>query len=83
MFFVYFFLNRVEKPIDFQLPDTGNKDFCYVPAATTEIEPPPKIFKEKTVKSLTDQDNSIPDTFKKRKFGGNKRNARQRLDDDE
>lgn len=71
----------MEKPVDFQLPDTGSKDFSYVPAAT--IEPPPKIFKEKTVKSLTGQDISVPNTFKKRKFGGNKRNARQRFDDDE
>lgn len=75
------FLNRVEKQVDLQLPDTGNKEVYYVPAAT--IEPPPKIFKEKTVKSLTDQDTSVPNTFKKRKFGGNKRNARQRFDDDE
>lgn len=73
----------MEKPVDLQLPDTNNKDFYYVPAVTTEIEPPPKVFKEKTVKTLADQDTSVPDTFKKRKFGGNKRNARQRLDDDD
>lgn len=77
------FSNRVEKPIDFQLPDTGYKEYAYVPAATIEVAPPPKIFKEKTVTSLTDQDASVPNTFKKRKFGGNKRNARQRFDDDE
>lgn len=79
----FLFLNRVEKPVDLQLPSTGNNEFVYVPVATTEIEPPPKIFKEKTVKSLTDEDATVSNTFKKRKFGGNKRNARQRLDDDE
>lgn len=78
-----FFFNREEKPVDFQLPNTASKEFTYVPATTTETEPPPRIFKEKTVKSLEDEDNSIPNTFKKRKFGGNKRNARQRFDDDE
>lgn len=82
-FFLYLFsfFNRVEKPVDLQLPDAGNKEVYYVPAAT--IEPPPRVFKEKTVKSLTDEDTSVPNTFKKRKFGGNKRNARQRFDDDE
>lgn len=75
-------LFREEKPIDLQLPNTGGKECIYVPAAT--VEPPPKVFKEKTVQSLADDDDcSVPNTFKKRKFGGNKRNARQRLDDDD
>lgn len=73
--------SRVEKPVDLQLPTTAEKEYFYVPAAT--IEPPPRVFKEKTVKSLTDEDCCVPNTFKKRKFGGNKRNARQRLDDDD
>ena len=48
------FFNRVEKPFDLQLPSTCSNEFCYVPAATTEIEPPPRIFNEKTVTNLTD-----------------------------
>lgn len=79
---VSFFNFREVKPIDLQLPAPAyERD--YTPVVTTEYEPPaPKVFKEKTVKSL-DDDVSVPSTFKKRKFGGNKRNARQKLDDDE
>lgn len=76
-----YFRFREEKVVDLQLPQTERNDFSYVPAVS--FEPPPKVFKEKTVTSLTDEDNSIPNTFKKRTFGGNKRNARQRLDDDD
>lgn len=70
------------KPVDLQLPVSAyERD--YTPAVTTEYQPPPtKVFKEKTVKSL-DDDVSVSSTFKKRKFGGNKRNVRQKLDDDE
>lgn len=64
-----------------QLPNIVSKEFSYVPAVNTEVMPPPRIFKEKTVTSLTNEDDSVPNTFKKRKFGGNKRNARQRIDD--
>lgn len=72
--------DREEKPIDLQLPTSANRDF-YVPPVT--IEPPPRVFKEKTIKSIIpDEDSNVPDTFKKRKFGGNKRNVRQRVDDD-
>lgn len=76
-------MRREVKPVDLQLPTSLGKDYSYIPVATTQVEPPPRIFKEKTVKSLTDGDASVSDTFKKRKFGGNKRNARQRFDEDE
>lgn len=70
------------KPVDLQLPAQAyERD--YAPVVTTQYEPPPaRVFKEKTVKSLDDE-ISVPSTFKKRKFGGNKRNVRQKLDDDE
>lgn len=56
-------------------------EFRYVPAAPPE--PPVKRFKEKTITSLGENDAiGVPDSFKKRKFAG-KRNARQRLDDDD
>lgn len=71
------------KLIDFQLPKTTNKDYGYTPSVTTEVEPPQRIFKEKTVKSLADEECNVSNTFKKRKIGGNKRNARQRLDGDD
>lgn len=77
---IYFRFREV-KMVDLQLPQTERTEYSYVPAVS--IEPPPKVFKEKTVTSLTDEDNSVPNTFIKRKFGGNKRNARQRLDDDD
>lgn len=82
LFICFFFgIFREEKPLDLQLPSLGNKEYGYVPV-TTEIEPPPRVFKEKTVTSLANDDVTIPNTFKKRKFGG-KRNARQRVDDDD
>lgn len=59
-----------------------DRDYCYAPVTTT-FEPQPKVFKEKTVKSLADDDCNVSDTFKKRKIGGNKRNARQRVNDDD
>lgn len=71
------------KPIDLQLPTSANKDYGYIPSVPIQVEPPQRVFKEKTVTSLADDACSVSDTFKKRKFGGNKRNARQRLDDDE
>lgn len=71
------------KQIDLQLPSTANRDYDYVAPVTTEFEPPQRVFKEKTVKSLDDEDCNVPNTFKKRKFNGKQRNARQRLDDDE
>lgn len=80
MFFVFF---REVKPIDLQLPTSVNRDYGYIAPVSTEVEPPQRIFKEKTVKSLADDACNVSDTFKKRKFGGNRRNARQRLDDDE
>lgn len=73
---------REVKPIDLQLP-TPAYERDYAPVVTTIYEPPPpKVFKEKTVQSL-DDDVAVPSTFKKRKFGGNKRNVRQKLDDGE
>lgn len=73
---------REEKHIDLQLPTTCNKEY-YIAPVTTPSEPPPRVFKEKTVTSLAqDEDCNVPNTFKKRKFGGNKRNVRQRCDDD-
>ncbi|XP_055300146.1 WW domain-binding protein 4 isoform X1 [Sitodiplosis mosellana] len=71
------------KPVDLQLPTTTNKDYGYIQPVPTEVEPTQRVFKEKTVKSLADEDCNVSNTFKKRKFGGNRRNARQRLDDDD
>lgn len=87
-----FYHFREEKFIDLQLPTTSNKDYGYIApvassssttAPTTESEPPQRVFKEKTVTTLADTDCNVSDTFKKRKFGGNKRNVRQRLNDDD
>lgn len=58
-------------------------EFKYVPAARTEPEIPMKRFKEKTFTSLGQNDAiGVPDSFIKRKFGA-KRNARQRVNDDD
>lgn len=79
---IQFSICREEKPIDFQLPSV-RRDFVYVPAAHIKPEAPVKRFKEKTITSLGQNDAiGVPDSFKKRKFAG-KRNARQRLDDDD
>lgn len=67
---------------DLQLP-TKRPEFKYVPAVHMETEVPVKRFKEKTITSLGQTDAiGVPDSFKKRKFGGN-RNARQRMNDDD
>lgn len=83
--FLFVFFNRFRevKPVDLQLPTTANKDYGYIAPVTTESEPPQRVFKEKTVKSLADEECNVSNTFKKRKIGGNKRNARQRLNDDD
>lgn len=72
----------MEKPIDLQLPITKNV-YDYTPKITNVYEPPPpRVFKEKTVSSLDDEESGSSSTFKKRKFG-NKRNVRQRFDDED
>lgn len=82
-FLPFSFSFREEKHVDLQLPYTPDHEYKYVPAVTIVPEVPVKKFKEKTISSLDDSDSlAVPDSFKKRKFG-NKRNARQRLDDDE
>lgn len=70
---------REERPLDLQLPTMPKYE--YVPTVSAEPEPVVRTFKEKTVVSLEDNTH-ISDSFKKRKFG-NKRNARQRLDEDD
>lgn len=71
------------KPIDLQLPTPAYVQ-DYAPVVTTQYEPPQRVFKEKTISRLDDdEDNNVPNTFKKRKFGGNKRNTRQKIDDDD
>ncbi|KRT86931.1 hypothetical protein AMK59_2021 [Oryctes borbonicus] len=65
------------KQIDLQLPKQEYEEYYEIPAFT-EIEPPPKEFKEKTVESLGEGTA----TFKRRKIvSGAKRNTRQRLDE--
>lgn len=77
------FASRVEKPLDLQLP-TPAYECDYTPVVTTTFEPPPRVFKEKTISKLDDdEDSQIPNTFKKRKIGSNKRNARRKIDDDD
>lgn len=73
---------REEKVEDLQLP-VKRPEFKYVAAAHVPPEPVVKRFKEKTITSLGQTDAiGVSDSFKKRKFGGN-RNARQRLNDDD
>lgn len=73
---------KEEKYVDLQLPEQPDR-FEYEPPVQYEPEPPVRQFKEKTITILNDEDTlMVPDSFKKRKFGNAKRNARQRLDDD-
>lgn len=72
------------KPLDLQLPVVANEYAYVAPVVTVEPEVRTKVFKEKTVVSITDGDTiGISDSFKKRKFGNKQRNARQRTDDDD
>lgn len=67
--------------MDLQLP---KQDLVamYIPAVKPE-EKPERVFKEKVV-TLDAEDSNTNTGFKKRKmFGGNKKNARQRLDEDD
>lgn len=68
--------------MDFQLP---SHEDTFVPVVVPAPEPPPREFKEKTVKSLEEENNAsdVCVSFKKRKLGGaHRRNTRQRLDDE-
>lgn len=70
-----------KRQMDLQLP----KQEEYVAISIPLDKPEPiKLFKEKTIKTLADEEDSCASTsFKKRKFGGNKnRNVRQRVKDD-
>lgn len=67
--------------MDLQLP----KQEEYVAISIPFDKPEPiKLFKEKTIKTLADAEESCASTsFKKRKIGGNKnRNVRQRVNDE-
>ncbi|XP_046738017.1 WW domain-binding protein 4 isoform X3 [Diprion similis] len=69
-----------KKPIDLQLP---KHEFVAVSVPTLEREAPQRIFKEKTISRIDAGDSDeeiVPPTFKKRKFGN--KNVRKRLDDD-
>ncbi|XP_015516855.1 WW domain-binding protein 4 isoform X1 [Neodiprion lecontei] len=69
-----------KKPVDLQLP---KHEFVAVSVPSLEREAPQRIFKEKTISRVDAGDSdeeTVPSTFKKRKFGN--KNVRKRLDDD-
>ncbi|XP_015171824.1 PREDICTED: WW domain-binding protein 4 isoform X2 [Polistes dominula] len=70
------------KPIDLQLPQQKQKNLPIFEKSEPVL--PQRTFKEKTVTSIltkdSDEEDSLPSTFKKRKIGN--KNVRKRLDDD-
>ncbi|GLV35986.1 uncharacterized protein CBL_09796 [Carabus blaptoides fortunei] len=73
---------KPKKLVDLQLPKGEEFVALYIPAE--KPAPPPRVFKEKTITSLTEEEDTSCATtsFKRRKFPHQKRNVRQRLDNE-